>query len=81
MGEAVGAVCIAKTPRSLSDDPTLRGRPTGFRIQVRRFERWSGAGFTVALLHGIITIPGLPEHPSAESIDLTPDGIVTGVVQ
>ncbi len=80
LGEAVGAVCIAKTPRSLSDDPTLRGRPTGFRIQVRRLERWSGAGFTVALLHGIITMPGLPEHPSAASIDLTPDGHVVGVV-
>jgi len=80
LGEAVGGVCIAKTPRSLSDDPTLRGRPTGFRIQVRRFERWSGAGFTVALLHGIITMPGLPEHQSASSIDLTPDGHVVGVV-
>jgi formate--tetrahydrofolate ligase len=80
IGEAVGPVCIAKTPRSLSDNPHQRGRPTGFRVQVHRFERWSGAGFTVALLGGIVTMPGLPEHPAAASIDLTPDGRVVGVV-
>ena len=80
MGEAVGPVCIAKTPRSLSDDPHKWGRPTGFRVHVRRLERWSGAGFTVALLGGIITMPGLPEHPAAESIDITPDGRVVGVL-
>jgi formate--tetrahydrofolate ligase len=79
-GEAVGPVCIAKTPRSLSDDPRLRGRPRGFRVQVRRFERWSGAGFTVAFLGGIITMPGLPDRPAAESIDLTSDGRITGLV-
>ncbi|MGA8275093.1 MAG: formate--tetrahydrofolate ligase [Thermoplasmata archaeon] len=80
LGEAVGPVCIAKTPRSLSDDPHKWGRPTGFRVQVRRLERWSGAGFTVALLGGIITMPGLPEHPAADSIDITPDGRVVGVL-
>jgi formate--tetrahydrofolate ligase len=80
LGEGLGPVCVAKTPRSLSDDPDLRGRPTGFRLQVRGFERWSGAGFTVAYLHGIITMPGLPEHPAAASIDLAPDGTVTGVL-
>jgi formate--tetrahydrofolate ligase len=79
-GEATGPVCIAKTPRSLSDDPHRRGRPSGFRVQVHRLERWSGAGFTVALLGGIITMPGLPEHPAASSIDLTPDGRVVGVI-
>ena len=80
MGEATGPVCIAKTPRSLSDDPRQRGRPTGFRVHVHRLERWSGAGFTVALLGGIITMPGLPEHPVATSIDITPDGRVIGVL-
>jgi formate--tetrahydrofolate ligase len=80
IGEALGPVCIAKTPRSLSDDSRLRGRPTGYRVQVHRLERWSGAGFTVALLGGIITMPGLPEHPAASSIDLTPDGQVVGVL-
>jgi formate--tetrahydrofolate ligase len=80
LGEATGPVCIAKTPRSLSDDPHRWGRPTGFRVHVHRLERWSGAGFTVALLGGIITMPGLPEHPVATSIDLTPDGRVVGVV-
>jgi len=80
MDEATGPVCIAKTPRSLSDDPHKWGRPVGFRVQVRRLERWSGAGFTVALLGGIITMPGLPEHPAADSIDITPDGRVVGVL-
>jgi formate--tetrahydrofolate ligase len=79
LGEATGPVCIAKTPRSLSDDPKLRGRPTGFRVHVRRLERWSGAGFTVALLGGIITMPGLPDHPAADTIDLLPDGRIVGV--
>jgi formate--tetrahydrofolate ligase len=80
LGEATGPVCIAKTPRSLSDDPAQRGRPQGFRVQVRRLERWSGAGFTVALLGGIITMPGLPEHPAAESIDLSADGKILGLL-
>ncbi len=80
LGEATGPVCIAKTPRSLTDDPHRWGRPTGFRVQVRRLERWSGAGFTVALLGGIITMPGLPEHPAADGIDVMPDGRVVGVV-
>ncbi len=80
LGEAVGPVCIAKTSRSLSDDPKLRGRPSDFRVTVHRFERWSGAGFTVALLGGIITMPGLPPRPAAGAIDLTPDGQVVGVV-
>ncbi len=80
LGEANGPVCIAKTSRSLSDDPHQRGRPTAFRVRVHRLERWSGAGFTVALLGDIITMPGLPEHPAASSIDLTPDGQVVGLL-
>ena len=79
LGEGTGPVCVAKTSRSLSDDPQLRGRPSGFRVQVQRLERWSGAGFTVALLRGVITLPGLPERPSAAAIDLAPDGRVIGL--
>src|SRR5208282_2825295 len=80
LGEGVGPVCIAKTSRSLSDDPKLRGRPSDFRVHVHRFERWSGAGFTVALLGGVITMPGLPVHPAAGAIDLASDGQVVGVL-
>ena len=80
LGEATGPVCVAKTSRSLSDDPHARGRPSGFRARVERLARWSGAGFTVAILRGVISLPGLPESPAAESIDLAPDGRVTGLL-
>jgi formate--tetrahydrofolate ligase len=80
LGEGTGSACIAKTPRSLSDDARKRGRPRDFRVQVRRFERWSGAGFTVALLGPIVTMPGLPERPAAQGIDLAADGRVVGLV-
>jgi formate--tetrahydrofolate ligase len=80
IGETGGPVCVAKTPLSLSDTPTLRGRPTGFIPEVRRFSRSAGAGFTVAYLGDIQTMPGLPRHPLAEQIDLTPDGRVLGLI-
>jgi len=79
MGEAVGPVCIAKTPRSLSDDARKIGRPTGFTVRVRRLMRWSGAGFTVAIVGSIVTLPGMPEHPATETIDLSDDGEVVGL--
>ena len=75
-GEADGPVCIAKTPLSLSDDAARVGRPTGFVPVVRRLWRAAGAGFTVAYLGDIETMPGLPRRPLAESIDLTDDGLV-----
>ncbi len=77
--EVDGPVCIAKTPLSLSDNPHMLGRPRDFNVTVDRLTRSAGAGFTVAYLGTIETMPGLPTRPSAEDIDLTPDGRVTGV--
>jgi len=79
MGEATGPVCIAKTPRSLSDDTKKFGRPTGFTVRVRRLMRWSGAGFTVAIVGSIVTLPGMPEHPATETIRLSDTGEVLGL--
>ncbi len=78
--EAEGPVCVAKTPLSLSDDPAVRGRPTGFVPTVRRFSRSAGAGFTVAYLGEIQTMPGLPRRPLSEQIDLTAEGRVIGLL-
>lgn len=80
IGELGGPVCVAKTPLSLSDDPHARGRPTGFTAQVHRFTRSAGAGFTVAYLGTIETMPGLPARPSAEQIDVADDGTIRGIV-
>jgi formate--tetrahydrofolate ligase len=73
-------VCVAKTQRSLSDDPTLLNRPRGFRITVRDLEVAAGAGFVVALTGDITVMPGLPRRPNAERVDLSPDGTITGLV-
>ena len=80
IGEAGGPVCVAKTQLSLSDDPTVRGRPTGFVPTVHRFTRSAGAGFTVAYLGEIQTMPGLPRRPLAEQIDVTAEGQVIGLL-
>ncbi len=79
IGELSGPVCVAKTPLSLSDNPHALNRPVGFSVTIHRLVRSAGAGFTVALLGEIETMPGLPTRPSAEEIDLTPEGRVTGV--
>ena len=79
IGEAAGPVCIAKTPLSLSDNPHMLGRPRDFNVTVDRLTRSAGAGFTVAYLGTIETMPGLPTRPAAEEIDLTSDGKVVGV--
>jgi formate--tetrahydrofolate ligase len=63
-------VCIAKTQSSLSDDPKLHGRPTGFDVTVRGIQINAGAGFLVILTGDILRMPGLPHKPLAESIDL-----------
>ena len=73
-------VSVAKTQRSLSDDPTLLGRPRGFRITVNAVEISAGAGFLVAFAGGIATMPGLPRRPNAERVDVAPDGSITGLV-
>ena len=72
-------ICIAKAPSSLSDDPTLHGRPRDFQVTVRNIQVSAGAGFLVILTGNIMRMPGLPKKPKAEQIELLPDGSVVGV--
>lgn len=72
-------VCMAKTQNSLSDNPALKGRPEGFRITVREVNLSAGAGFVVPLTGPILTMPGLPAKPAAESIDIDEEGNITGI--
>ena len=72
-------ICVAKTPLSLSDDPTKIGRPRDFTALVRRLEVAAGAGFNIAYMGDVVTMPGLPKRPAAESINLTDEGIITGL--
>ncbi len=72
-------ICMAKTQYSLSDDPTLLGRPEGFRITVRDIKVSMGAGFLVALTGDIMTMPGLPKVPAANNIDILPNGEIVGL--
>ncbi|MEE1043992.1 MAG: formate--tetrahydrofolate ligase [Olegusella sp.] len=72
-------VCMAKTQYSFSDDASKLGAPEGFRITVRNVKVSAGAGFIVALTGDIMTMPGLPKHPAAENIDITPEGKIVGL--
>lgn len=72
-------VCMAKTQYSLSDDPELLGRPEGFSVNVREVYVSAGAGFIVVLTGAIMTMPGLPKNPAAYQIDVTEDGVITGL--
>ena len=72
-------VCMAKTPLSLSDNPALSGRPKDFAVTVRDLKVSAGAGFIVALLGDILTMPGLPKVPVAEKIDIDDDGKIVGL--
>lgn len=72
-------VCIAKTQYSLSDDPTLLGKPENFKITVRDVTLSAGAGFIVVLTGNIMTMPGLPKSPAALRIDCDNDGNITGL--
>lgn len=72
-------VCMAKTQYSLSDDPKKLGRPSGYRISVREVYPSAGAGFAVAVLGSIMTMPGLPKEPAAYKIDVNSDGNITGL--
>ncbi len=72
-------VCVAKTQYSLSDNPSLLGRPTDFRLQVRDVYVNAGAGFLVVLTGAIMTMPGLPKHPAAFDIDVDENGKITGL--
>ena len=73
------SVCMAKTQYSLSDDPKLLGRPSGFRISVREAYVNAGAGFVVVLTGAVVTMPGLPKHPAAYDIDVEDNGRITGL--
>lgn len=72
-------VCMAKTQYSLSDDPTLKGRPSGFTISVRELRISAGAGFIVALTGDVMTMPGLPKVPAAMRMDIADDGTISGL--
>lgn len=79
MGFGTLPVCMAKTQYSLSDDPSKLGRPENFVIQVRDAYVSAGAGFVVVLTGAIMTMPGLPKKPAADNIDVTENGIITGL--
>lgn len=72
-------VCVAKTQYSLSDDPTKLGKPEGFTITIRDVKLSSGAGFAVAYAGDIMTMPGLPKVPAADSIDVDDMGNISGL--
>ena len=72
-------VCMAKTQYSFSDDPALLGRPYGFKITIRNCRISAGAGFIVVLTGDVMTMPGLPKVPAAEKIDVSDDGVISGL--
>ncbi len=72
-------VCIAKTQYSLSDDPTLLGRPRDFRITINEVHPAAGAGFVIAQAGDIMTMPGLPREPAARRMAIHPDGSIVGL--
>ncbi len=74
-------VCVAKTQLSVSDDPKKQGRPIGFRVTVRQVRLSAGAGFVVALLGDVMTMPGLPKVPAARNVRIEPDGTIRGLMQ
>ncbi|MNV43563.1 Formate--tetrahydrofolate ligase [compost metagenome] len=72
-------ICIAKTQYSISDQPNLLGRPTGFKISVREIRLSAGAGFIVVIAGDIMTMPGLPKNPASNAIDVSSDGQPIGL--
>lgn len=72
-------ICMAKTQYSLSDDPTLLGRPSGFKITIRELRPSIGAGFLVALTGEVMTMPGLPKKPAALDMDIDENGVIKGL--
>jgi formate--tetrahydrofolate ligase len=77
MGET--PICMAKTQYSFTDDPTILGRPRGFRITINEITASAGAGFVVAQAGDIMTMPGLPKEPAAERMHIEPDGTIVGL--
>ncbi|CAN5839617.1 formate--tetrahydrofolate ligase [soil metagenome] len=74
-------ICVAKTQMSLTDDPTIYGRPRGFIITVREVRLSAGAGFLVPLTGDVMTMPGLPKVPASRGIKLLPNGKIKGLMQ
>jgi formate--tetrahydrofolate ligase len=72
-------ICMAKTPKSLSDDEKKLGRPCNFNVTVREFEFASGAGFIIPILGDVMRMPGLPAEPAAEHVDITTEGKIVGL--
>jgi formate--tetrahydrofolate ligase len=79
LGLDSAAVCIAKTQKSLSDNPDVIGRPSGFTISVRDIEIAAGANFVVPITGEMMRMPGLPEVPSSEAIDIDDEGNISGL--
>ena len=72
-------VCMSKTFHSLSDDPSLKGAPDDWTLEVKEIYPSAGAGFLVALTGDVLTLPGLPADPAAADMDVDPDGTVSGL--
>ncbi|MBP7184592.1 MAG: formate--tetrahydrofolate ligase [Saprospiraceae bacterium] len=72
-------VCMAKTQKSLSDNEKLVGRPSGFTVTVREFEFAAGAGFIIPILGDMMRMPGLPEIPASEHMDIDKFGVISGL--
>lgn len=72
-------VCMVKTPKSLSDDEKKLSRPTDFEVTIREFEFASGAGFVIPILGDTMRMPGLPNIPAAEGMDIDDNGVITGL--
>ncbi|ASC03694.1 formate--tetrahydrofolate ligase [Fusobacterium polymorphum] len=72
-------VCMSKTQKSISDNPALLGKPTGFKVIINDLRLAVGAGFVIAMAGDIIDMPGLPKKPSAEVIDIDENGVISGL--
>ncbi|NQY66744.1 MAG: formate--tetrahydrofolate ligase, partial [Flavobacteriales bacterium] len=72
-------ICMAKTQKSFSDNESVLGRPTGFRVSVREFEFAAGAGFVIPILGNMMRMPGLPETPASEGMTIDNDGKISGL--
>jgi formate--tetrahydrofolate ligase len=72
-------ICMAKTQMSFSTDPTLKGAPSGHIVEISEVKLENGAGFIVAIAGNMMTMPGLPKIPTAEKIDISDEGVITGL--
>lgn len=79
LGHSLLPICIAKTQKSLSDDPHKKNRPEGFVIKIKEVQLASGAGFVIPIAGTIMRMPGLGDNPAAEKIDIDNDGNISGI--